>query len=569
MSLGGTLLGVALLAMLGIALASIGTTHTRLMSHSSMRKTLTNAARSVVEQAIAQAFEGSLNATPTLSVEQNGVKARLTFDPDEAADLGIPRSYDNLLGRTSLSSDTEKGVIIPAATLRVVGVAEGAGQTREVEAYIYVPPFPYALASAGEIRAPGGLVVGELFAYPPSGTAIDPEKMLAPADIGTSSTSTQSVNLGAGTRITGNIESRGAVVVPEDRAVWGELRTNLEKVVIPDFDVTEYDPVDDPADPGDIAVTTSSLPTFGAGKILLTGSYRHQGDLVIPDSVSLKNAFLYVDGNLTLSQGLNGQGVVAATGGITVQGGTSLSASGLDLALVCGGRLTLVGSQPSTDTFHGVLYAGGGIDARRVAVVGTLIAGRSDQPVDLDGVTVFEKPGEAGPIPAMAVDTMSGPGIALGDRLSFDEYRQNTIFQNNSQYPGTLMEMLTSPTPDGATSMLRVWVNLVNPGPPQVLEWRLQPLDGSGGPSGPALEGTGTEGQFFDDVGEAMPLVGWPTNPPVLNGSGWTIRVACGVLQTVAEASVAPPVNPAIVLQRLSEVTPLQDRARILRWEER
>ncbi len=554
-SLGGTLLAVALLAVLGVALASMGMTHLRLVTHTRNRTTLSNAARTVVERGIAKVFErgnSTAQTPPTLPAsivyDRDGVHAVLRFEELKASDDDVPISVDNL---DSTVSKVIPGTadVLPAATARLVGRATGYGQVREIEALLYIPPFPYALASEGQLSAPGGLVVGELLSYPVPSIDTDSLPKLGPADIGCNNPAADSIVLGGNSEVSGNIDSSGGVQAENTVMIYGQLRSQLPAVKVPTIEVSTYDP-------DGASHSTPNTPYPGDG-IALTGVHRHNGPLVVNKPLRIINGFLYVNGDLTATQGVLGQGVVAATGDITIHGGTKLESSGAtDLALVCGGKLTLTGGGPAMDSFSGVVYAGGGISATSVSIVGTLVAGNANVPVTLENVAVYEKPGEVGVKSGIA--TSLGTPVELGDWVKFRE-----ILSLGDPLGVQRGEVIGGPA--GGQAMLRVELSLNSLGPPIQWKWTLTGLDDDGATN---LAESGVGGQF--ELGEDLKVV---------LGSliGFEGGVPPRLYQVAADSIIGssgpanapnPTVNPAIILQDLSKVLSMADKVRILRWEE-
>lgn len=81
----------------------------------------------------------------------------------------------------------------------------------------------------------------------------------------------------------------------------------------------------------------------GSGTVNLGGFYSRDGDLSVPSALHLDGAVLYVNGNATLSAGLNGVGAVIVTGNLTIKGPIELRTDSTN-ALVVGGALSLGGS---------------------------------------------------------------------------------------------------------------------------------------------------------------------------------------------------------------------------------
>lgn len=542
-SLGSALLLVVIISLLGVTIAGMSVTHQGLLLHSENSTRARNAARSLVERAMAGIFDGSLAADATLTDQGTGYEAVLTFSQAEAEARQIPVSINNLEGSNSVKNPNNQG-LVPASTARLIAWSRYRGQVHQVEVLLYVPPYPYALACAGPLEAPTGVVVGELLDYSIRGPLEDLD--LAPADLGSGSNAPQAVLLGGRSRVTGNVETPGQIVLQDQAVIDGERRGGWGDVPIPALDPTDYDPLTR-------GLSTLPLPASGTP---LTQIYRETGDRTV-DSLDLQNGFVYIDGNLTVTNGVTGQGVLVTTGNLTVNGGTDIGQSLLDLALVSGGKTTLTGSGPETSSFHGVVYAGGGLEARRISVVGTLIANNAAVPVSLEEVAVFEKPGEAGPKAGLAQLGVTRGPLYLGTQGALDKAH------NSGDYSG-------------------VWLQ---PGDPTdfLLKFEATPVLQSGEltydyslttNTSVVFSGRGREA-LSGDVGLTRgPMAEFRQIFGLQNGAAgrYGLGVLVGYLDRYAgdaEEGEAPAVNPALILEDLSRILRLADRVRVLEWVER
>lgn len=541
MSIGGVLLAVSLIAFLGASLATLSISSQGLLSRSERGLRLRNAARSLVQQAVAKIFQANLAANETFTLSRNGLTGILTFDPSVASRNGMPVSIDNLQNSVSVEVG---GSLVPAATARLIGRAQQGSQSAEVELLLYIPPFPYVLASSGPVEARSGVLVGELLSYqlPDSGSLAD--AVLGPADVGSNSSSSQAVLFDGRSRITGNIETPGEVVLGPQVVIEGEVRGGWGDVAVPRLNPQDYDPVVR-------GLVFTPVPPPG---VPLSGTHRHTGNLVLP-SLDLRNAFLYVQGSLEVQGRLKGQGVVVTTGDLRVGGGTDLTAGSLDLALVCGQNAILRGSSPETSAFHGVVYTGGSLDARQVSVVGSVVA---HSPVTLEQAAVLEKPAEAPP--KRAVLFSQSNGFKLGswsakDRNP-DSVQSYTANDNATDY---IIKFDVQPNPNGG---------------PADYNWTLEVRGRNGGVAASdsgddysKLQKTlkvGMQAQGGSPLLAALELDG-------LFDSHFRSQLARALdhLATAPSEGSEPPINPALILSDLSNITRLADRVRVLQWIER
>ncbi|MGE0489083.1 MAG: hypothetical protein AB7S38_07695 [Vulcanimicrobiota bacterium] len=544
-SLGAALLVVMIVSLLGVTIAGMSVTHQGLLLHSENSTRARNAARSLIERAMAGIFDGSLAPDATLTDQGTGYEAVLTFDPSEADARQIPVSINNLEGSNSVKNPNNGG-LVPAATARLVAWSRYRGQVHQVEVLLYVPPYPYALACAGPLDAPTGVIVGELMDYAVSGPL---ENLpLAPADLGSGSVASNAVLLGGRSRVTGNVETPGQIVLQDQAVIDGERRGGWGDVPIPALDPTDYDPLTR-------GLTTLPLPAAGTP---LTQVYRETGDRTV-DSLDLQNGFVYIEGNLTVNNGVTGQGVLVTTGALTINGGTDIRQSLLDLALVSGGKTTLTGAGPETSAFHGVVYAGGGLEARRIAVVGTLIANNAAVPVSLEEVAVFEKPGEEGPKPGLAqLGVTRGPLYlgtqhALAKAISVQDY--SGVWTTQGTPSNALLKFEATPVlVSGQVTYDYTLTTLTTPA--LVLSGR-----GRNALSGDIGVTSGQMNPFRQAFGLQNGNVGRYGLSTLLT---YLDEFAAGV-----DTGDEPPVNPALILEDLSKILRLADRVRVLEWVER
>ncbi len=244
-SLGTTLLVVALVVTISFALASLSVTHLNLMGVSSNRVQAENLAHSAITQAIEKilAGDGSFGEeqlagetiTVTHSEAPDGAVGLLAFSPTEANSLGLPYSVNNLRGAGSVVGVGHR--VVPAAAAHLVGVGRCRGVEKRVECILHVPPFPYAIASSVPIRSVGSLTIagvtdpGDMLEVVANGTS-DPKAV--PADLVTNATSAQALVLGGDTVVTGDAQSSGGVELdPDGTKILGEVRTYADPAAIP------------------------------------------------------------------------------------------------------------------------------------------------------------------------------------------------------------------------------------------------------------------------------------------------------------------------------------------------
>ncbi len=387
LTVGGTLLAVAVLAALAAALATLCVTHIRTSNRAESALHAANLARSAIAQAVAEVLnnqeygDGRL-PEETVTVETEHGTAYLTFNPDLAEEQGIIYSSNNSAGTTSLEGG--QGRVVPANSVHLVARGYSGDVVRQVETVLSVPSFPWALAANGEVVIRDGAVVGSLPAgvWPPNLADMEP------ADLVSNSTSATAIQLGSGSRVLGDVETPGRVVLADDSVqVDGVIREAAEPQNLPEMKAEDFDPAvldiayDDLTGSTLSSVTTSADGASRTG-FAISGAARHEGALQIDQDVELSGGVLYVDGDLTVNGNIQGSGIVIANGDITVSSGVTLEGA-TKVAIVSAGRVTLRGVGPTSSSIRGLFYAQEGLSAEEITVVGALIAAGPDAGVEL------------------------------------------------------------------------------------------------------------------------------------------------------------------------------------------
>jgi hypothetical protein len=377
---------MALLAVLaaGLARLVVSSLHSEVRSQAGLRAL--NLARSAAAQAVAEVLaeetfgvDGAVEATVTVSDERG--EAWVTFSPLRAAALGIPYSTNNL--DSTVSMEGSEAQTVPAGTLRLLAVGRSGGVDRRLEAVIEIPKFPWAIASGGPVRTDHGILIGSL----PEGVWPPDLDQLLPADILSNDSGAQAVSLGQRTTVLGDVETAGQVVYTDPSvSVAGVVSEQIEPVDIPTLRSQDYDPLL-------LGLTSESLDDLvpGPEAFRLTGAARRTGALNLPGGLILDRANLFVDGDLTVGGTLEGEGVVVVTGNLIVSNYANLVGA-TNLALLADGQIRLGGQHPGQSKFRGIVYAGGGIEASKMTLVGSLVSAGTGGGISLsDMVVVAEK----------------------------------------------------------------------------------------------------------------------------------------------------------------------------------
>ncbi|HXE71638.1 MAG TPA: hypothetical protein VNO81_03175 [Candidatus Nitrosotenuis sp.] len=291
---------------------------------------------------------------------------------------GVPWSTNNYQGT---ASDGYGGRTVPTRFVHAYSVGYFRGQYRVVEALIEDPPYPIALGCSGRVTSLSPLDVRgttETSAYM-AGEEDRPGHVLC--------NSPEGVRIQRGdassevrTFISGFVKAVGPVSIEPPATVKGGVRPYADTSTLPSFDITSYR---NAGEPGVINIVDSTLSSQN-----LDVMYYCSHDLTCEGSVVLDNAFLYVDGALTIKGCLSGRGAVVVNGPVTIERDTALMGTNR-VALLAAGDVTLRGQG---NFFQGFVYSEGDLDARNIKVLGSLVV-NSDSPEKgnsvLDRVTVI------------------------------------------------------------------------------------------------------------------------------------------------------------------------------------
>lgn len=379
------------MSTLAFGLAGLATSHLHLSNRDFNSQLASDAARSIVADGMAAivknqqyGLDGGTNSTLKLEGPE-GSRGVLSFDPAEATSLGIPVSVNNFSKTESVEG--YKGSVVPAQAAQLVGQGTHRGVTRTVVATIHRPAFPYAVAAGGPIRFEGGVLVTGL----KEGAEIDAaslnEENFVPANVGSGSAESQAIFLGPQTTISGDVEAAGGVVLGGASSVnvMGEVLSNQSEVSVPVVDFSQYN--DQNSDAQHL-----SKSIYGGEKLVLEGSVKRVGDLTITNGLELRNTILFVEGNLNISGGLSGVGLVVVSEKTHIQGGANLDTSNL-LAVASLGDIELEGSGKDGSFFNGVVYTEGALKADKITIMGSLIAASEKDRVLLKDTRFVEVPG--------------------------------------------------------------------------------------------------------------------------------------------------------------------------------
>jgi len=260
------------------------------------------------------------------------------------------------------------------------------------EALVKDPPYPYSLASAGQISAESvevfGLPAGEYGSLDvtTNPTLIYDEADKEPSHIVSNSTAggaDKAVTLGNDTKIAGDVKASGEIEVDGSAQIQGNLLPNSAEQNLPNVSIEAYDPA---GEPDTYNWTGSPGPD---GRPVLVGRSRYDGNLTIGD-LDMAEGLLYVDGDVTITGTVKGKGAIVATGKITVTGSMNTNAD--HAALVAKGDIKIHGNGPNSSKFQGLVYSEKSIDIAKTQIIGAAVSKDSAGTTKLEDVRAISVP---------------------------------------------------------------------------------------------------------------------------------------------------------------------------------
>lgn len=355
LGLASVLIGAALLFSVAFVLLATSLASRSLVGKAEEHTRARNLAEAAVYRAVVR-----LRQNPGFgSGPADRVTVTLPGDPENALgtlDFGGPdASTNNLLGDVAVPGWRQRSV--PGHTALLVGVGRCGSTELRIPVLLQRSAFPFVLASEGPLLSTGATRVGTL--------ATGNEAELLPGDLASNAAVETAVQLGDRSWIGGDVRSAGGVVLAPQAQVQGRTLTYSEKVNLPQIDLDRYDPLLQ-------GIPFQNLPVL-LGNEVLAGPSRCSTDLVVQGRLTLEGATLFVAGNLTVTDGLRGSGLVIVKGQTTIAGGAQLE-SDRHAVLLSAGDVKLQGLSAGASSFHGLVYTEGGFAADHITLVGTFVA---------------------------------------------------------------------------------------------------------------------------------------------------------------------------------------------------
>lgn len=379
----GLVLTVAALALLaGFTAAGVSVTNLRVSARLSNLAVARNLAESAVQEGLAR-LHADLGSEKPVLIDgvgmglPEGSRGFLTFDKAS----GEPFSTNNFLGEHPDGWER----VVPDQTAHLVGVGESGGVRRQVEVVVHLPEFPVSMACDGPVTVTNSFIGAfrpedDRPWVPGSGYSVEDDE-IEPGHLVTNSESNNACVLDKATTITGDLQSRGQVhlngakVQGEVRAPWGQ------RAPVPDFDLAKFDPKSNPN------IHYEELPQVLTG-LTLVGNARRQGTLTLSGDLRLDNAFLFVDGDLTVNGAFRGVGAVVVTGECHFNGAVEVT-SNEQIAVLSGRGMDVDGDGAERSLFKGLLYTKGPFEANGITIVGGFIVDDEAPTVIADSSVLF------------------------------------------------------------------------------------------------------------------------------------------------------------------------------------
>lgn len=381
----------SLLLMLGLTVAGTSFHHLSVSNRLHHAQAARNLAEDCLAKGIAQIMANhnahqpsspgvfpAIQGAPGVDADGRGY---LTFDPAELPTLNgklssikLVKSYNNF--GVDSPQPLGNGKMVPANSAYLMAVGTDHGVERAVECVLYVPPFPYALASGGEVKLSGDSRVASVDNMADA-TDISKHK---PGSLVTNATTgnTAMVLDGDNVVVNGDLQSASGATISANSVVKGEKRLNAGAVKLPKMTIEDYNTI---AKPG---VTTFNS---SAGPSTVSGFAYREGALNFSSGLTLNTGVVYVKGDVTINGEIKGSGAIVATGKLTINGTGELY-SGNKVALLSKEDMTIRGTASERLTTNGLLYTEGKFTAENANFFGGAIAPEAGG-MDLSNVSMY------------------------------------------------------------------------------------------------------------------------------------------------------------------------------------
>lgn len=369
---------VAFLALLTVASQSV--LSLGFAQRSEQSQVARRLASSVVHQAIAEfVVNPAFNNDLRLQTEDGW--AALTFRRDHPE--GLPFSTNNWEGDSPLGY----GRGVPVGMVHLVLTSQVKNARHRCEVILDLPVYPMAVACSGPVTIDQATVA----AVPDELLEQDLDQILSsrllPGNLGNNHPrSRDSVLLTRDSRVTGFVQSRGGIT-NRGAEVGGELRPLWpEALELPRLSSSMLDPRR--ALQEEEEVLYSVLPAQSYSDLTVSSHCVIPGSLRVDGVLTLNQGLLFIDGDLTVRGGIQGEGAIGVRGRVEVSGSSHLRASSR-VAILADGDLRLLGENRSQHRFEGLIYGQGAIHIEKITLLGACIQNAPEgSPANLVGVTI-------------------------------------------------------------------------------------------------------------------------------------------------------------------------------------
>lgn len=379
------MLAVAALALLASFVASsVATFNLRSAARTSSADIAEGLAKSAVQQALAE-VQGDLGYASGVTLDgaslglPPGSRGDLTFNKD----AGIAYSTNNFLGKDPTGWNRP----VPDKTIHLVGRGECGGVVKHHEVVVHLPEFPVAMACDGPVDVRNSFIGGfdpedDRPWEPGKGYDVKQDEVTE-GHLISNNQDPNAVVLDVKTRVMGDVQARGAVQL-HGAEVRGEVRERWgQRAPLPVFELAKFDP----ANSKNLSYEELS---FAAPALRLTGNVRAPSSLSLTGDLTLDNAFLFVNGDLTVRGGVRGVGAVVVSGKAVFEGANSVVGAE-QIAILTGGGVEIEGDGAERSVFQGLIYTKGPFSARKITVVGGFMVDNGSPTVITDSNVYFSE----------------------------------------------------------------------------------------------------------------------------------------------------------------------------------
>jgi hypothetical protein len=314
-------------------------------------------ARCLAESALNQAWV-KLQNDPDFGLQPaDSIRAKLPGNPEGAQGQidfeGSDASLNNLNG--SAAQIGWRDLPVPAHSALLVAVGSCRNYSIRLSVLLKRSAFPYAVACAGDFSCTGATRI----------CSSGEEGQLGPADLACNGSSSKSIQLADKSLVTGDVRSVGGIVLESTAKIEGQAKPYASAVDLPTIDLSMFDPQT-------CSEPWQNLPVLMDSKTL-SGPSRCSTHLEVLGDLTLEGATLFVNGDLTITGSLLGNGLVVVMGKTYVAGRSSLE-SDTQAVLLSKGNVCLQGCGPESSGFRGLVYTEDNFHAQQMSLVGSFIS---------------------------------------------------------------------------------------------------------------------------------------------------------------------------------------------------